>query len=438
MFTRALPIAVAALTTLLVTAALGAAGCEKLDHEAIDRWSRTSNGPAKLLAAVTRADADPDLSAHAAANLFKREGDREVYAAFAAMPATRRAQVIARLAPRVWDVARIESERELPGQAQVAAKDQLVRLRGWADEPTRARIDGYLIDWYCVASYEDRAKAGLQGGAAVMRLVGPAAAKKLMAVANAVITAPGQERARNRIGDQLLLGLAATGHPDAVALVLDLAHMDRGDPTLSTRALSALHRAYVEPEGFEAADREALAANLPGLVDVARDDRMAGHAADDAVALIRAVGPPRCLVPLVGMIGAPHANPRFEYVVANNALRCGGAGAIVDVVRAMPDTGGYAQDQLDRAISGEIARMAPRDQALAGARALLAAPSTLAKWVGIEALGAMKATEDAPRIAALASSHERLVGYWGERAEGRPDPTLGQRAREISTGLGSK
>jgi hypothetical protein len=434
MFTRALPIAVAALT---LAGSLGA-GCEKLDHEAIDRWSRTASGPAKLLAAMTRADADPDLSAHAAANLFRRDADREVYAAFAAMPAGRRGLVVSRLAPRLWDVARVESERELPGQAQVAAKDELVRLRTWADDPTRSRIDGYLIDWYCVASYEDRAKAGSQTGAAVMRLVGPAAGKKLMAVASAVITALGQDRARNRIGDQLLLGLAATGHPDAVMLVLDIARMDRGDPTLPTRALSALYRAYVEPDGFPAADREALAPDLPRLVEIARDDRMAGQAADDAVALIRAVGPPRCLAPLLGMIGAAHANPRFKYVIANNALRCGGTGAIIDVVRALPDTGGYAQDQVDRAISGEIARMRPRDQALAGARALLALPSTLAKWVGIEALGAMKATEDAPRIAALASSHERLAGYWGERGEGRPEPTLGQRAREISTGLAAK
>jgi hypothetical protein len=58
--------------------------------------------------------------------------------------------------------------------------------------------------------------------------------------------------------------------------------------------------------------------------------------------------------------------------------------------------------------------------------------------VGIEALGAMKSTEDAPKIAALASRRERLVGYWGERGEGKSDPTLGQRAREISAALGAK
>jgi hypothetical protein len=438
MLARVLPIAVAAFTFGTAGAlALGAAGCEKLDHENIDRWAHTSKGPAKLLHAVTSDGADPDLAAHAAANLIRRDDDREVYAAFETMPAARRTQVIARLAPRMWDIARVESERELPGKSQVGAKDALVHLRRWADEPTRQQIDGYLIDWYCVASYEDRARAGFFTGAPVMRMVGPPAGRKLIGVVNGVIAAPGQDRVRNRVGDQLLLGLAATGAPDAVKYVLDLARMDRGDPTVASRALSALYKAYVAPDGFEPADRGALVPNLPALVGIARDDRMSGRPANDAVALIQAVGPPRCLAPLVGMLGAPHPDPRFKFVVVQSALRCGGPAAVVDVVRALP-AGGYAQDEIDGAISGEIARMTPRDQAQAAARALLGEPSTLAMWVGIEALGAMKASDDAPRVAALASHREMLVGYWGQRGQGKPDPTLGQRAREISAQLGGK
>ncbi|HEX8115270.1 MAG TPA: hypothetical protein VF516_46405, partial [Kofleriaceae bacterium] len=415
MFARVLPIAVATFTFGTAGAlALGAAGCEKLDHENIDKWAHTSKGPAKLIDAVTRDGADPDLAAHAAANLIRRDDDREVYAAFETMPAARRTQVIARLAPRMWDIARVESERELPGKSQTGAKDALVRIRRWADEPTRQQIDGYLIDWYCVASYEDRARAGFSTGAPVMRMVGPAAGRKLIAVVNGVIAAPGQAGVRNRIGDQLLLGLAATGTPDAVKYVLDLARMDRGDPTLASRALSALYKAYVAPDGFEPADRGALMPSLPPLVSIARDDRMSGRPANDAVALIQAVGPPHCLAPLIGMLGAPHPDPRFKFVVVQGALRCGGPAAVVDVVRAMP-AGGYAQDEIDGAISGEIARMTPRDRAQAAARALLGEPSTLAVWVGIEALGAMKASDDAPRVAALASRREPLIGYWGQR-----------------------
>ena len=436
MFTRALPTAV--IVALVAALGLGLGACEKPDHENIDKWSHTSKGPAKLMRTLTDDGLDPDLSAHAAANLIKRDDDREVYAAFDAMAPGRRAQVIARLAPRLWQTARVENERELPGKPQVAAKDALVRIHKWADEPTRQQIGGYLIDWYCGASYEDRARAGAHQGAMVMRLVGPAAGKKLISVVNGVIAAPGQDKRKNRIGDELLLGMAASSNPDAVKYLLDIAHMDRGDPTLAPRAMSALFKAYVEPDGFAAADPETLVPNLATIVEVARDDNLSGQAANDAVALIRAVGAPRCLPPLLGMVAAPHRNARFRYVIANNALRCGGTTAIVDVVRALPDAGVYARDELDGAISGEIARMTPRDQALAAARALLDDSSTVARWVGIEALGAMKSTEDAPKIAALASRRERLVGYWGERGEGKSDPTLGQRAREISAELGAK
>ena len=159
---------------------------------------------------------------------------------------------------------------------------------------------------------------------------------------------------------------------------------------------------------------------------------------NNAVSLIRAVGAPQCAAPLLGMIGVPHRNARFKFVAANNALKCGGTKAILDVVRALPDAGAYARDQVTGAISGEIAKMIPRDQAQAAARTLLSDRSTVAKWIGMETLAAMKATGDAPLVAALASSRERLIGYWGERADGKEDPTLGQRAKELSGLLGAK
>lgn len=433
MFARVLLIGVLAFT------ALTSVGCEQVDHETVDKWGHTEKGPAKLRKALADDGIDPDLSAHAAANLIKHGDDPDVYATLEAMAAGRRADVVAKLAPRLWDIARVENERDVPGPAPVAAKDALVRIRKWADDATRQRIDGYLIDWYCVASYEARAQRGANLGATVMRLVGPAAGKKLISVVNGVVAAPGQDKVKNRIGDELLIGLAATASPDAVGYVLDIARMDRGDATLATRAMSALFKTYVDPNGlFAVADPQALVPNLPAIVAIAKDDAMDGQAANDAVSLIRALGAPQCLAPLVGMVAAPHRNPRFKYVAANNALKCGGTKAIVEVVQALPDQGAYAKDQVNGAISGEIARMSPRDQAQAAARTLLGDKSTVAKWVGMEALTAMKSTEDAAAVAKLSSSRERLVGYWGERAEGKVDPTLGQRAKELVALLGVK
>lgn len=424
---------------LLIAVCMLAAACEKVDHENLDKWTRTTKGPGKLKQALSDDGIDPDLSAHAAANLIKRGDDPDVYSALETMPAGRRGDVVGKLAPRLWDTARIEKDTDLPGAPQVAAKDALVRIRKWADDASRTRIDGYLIDWYCVTSYEGRAQVGANLGATVMRKVGPAAAPKLIAVLNRVIAAPGQDKVKNRIGDELLLGLSATGSPDAVKYLLDLVHLDRGDPSLPVRAMSALFKAYVDPAGlFEVTEPAALVPNLPGLAAVAKDDALDGQAANDAVALIRATGAPQCLTTLVGMVGAPHKNPRFKYVAVNNALKCGGTRAIVEVVEALPDAGAYAKDQVNGAISGEIAKMTPRDQALAAARTLLSDKSTIARWVGMETLTAMKSAEDAKAIGALSSSRERLVGFWGEDAAGKEDPTLGQRAKELAAQLGGK
>ncbi len=417
--------------------AFAAVGCEKTDHDNIDKWTRTSKGPAKLKKAVADESIDPDLSAHAAANLVKMGQDPDVYSALETMPQQRRAEVIAKLAPRLWEIARVEDETKLPGPPQVAAKDALVRIRKYVDD--KQQIDNYLTDWYCVASYEGRAQGGAFLGATVMRLIGPPAAKKLISVANGVIAAPGQEKTKNRIGDELLLGLAATGSPDAVKYVLDIAKMDRGDPTLAKRALSALYKAYVDPASlFDVLPPDALVPNLDSLVAIAKDDTQDPQVTNDAVALIRAVGQPQCLPPLVSMVASPHKNPRFKYVAANNALKCGGVKSIVEVVNALPDTGAYWKDELTGAVSGEIAHMTPRDKAQAAARQLLQEKSTVSKWVGIEALGEMKSTEDAPKIAALAKNSDRLVGYWGEQAEGKQDPTLGQRAKEVASQLSPK
>jgi len=421
-----------------IAAALGCIGCEKADHETVDKWSHTEKGPAKLQHALADDALPADIAAHAAANLVKRGDDQVAFGILGTMSQPRRVQVVARLAPRLWDIARVEVERDLPGAPQIAAKDALVRIRPWADDAGRGAIDTYLIDWYCVASYEDRAKGGATLGPAVLRLVGPAAGPKLISVANGVIAAPGQVKTKNRVGDELLLGLAATGSAEAVKWVLDVARMDRGDPTLASRGLSALYRAYVVPDGlFEIAPPAALVPSLATLVGVAKDDTQDVRASNDAVALIRAVGPPACLSPLLGMIGAPHRNADFKVVAANNALKCGGAAAIRDAVRALPVAGAYTEDQV-AGIARAISEAPPRDQAHAAALALLAEHATLARWLGVEALAAMKSTDDAAAIAGLAASRDRLVGYWGEQGQGKVDPTLGDRAKQVSSTLTAK
>jgi hypothetical protein len=430
MFARLVPIALVALC---------AVACEKPTHENIEKWASTKKGPAKLKGALLDDGLDADLSAHAAAVMVKTGRDNEVKTELEHMNVQRRTVVVAALAPRLWDIARIEGDMLKPAPMQTQAKDALFVIRRFADDPTRTKIDGYLIDWYAVPSYEGRANAGAYLGAPIIRAIGQPAAKKLMAVLTSLIAAPGQETMKKRIGDELMLAVAVTADPEAVKFILDIARMDRGDPTLPTRAMNALYRAYVSSEGlFDVIDPQAAAAalgpNLDALARIAQDDRMPGGAASAAVALIRSVGPPACLPPLLAMIPHPHADPVFRYFGPDHALKCGGAKAIKDVVRAMP-VQAYERESLAGTVVLAISKLEPRAEVLAALRDLLTDKSLVARWVAIETLAAMKSVEDAPKIASVKGGGEKLVGYWGD-GSGKPEPTLGQRAKELATQLG--
>ncbi|HEX4454019.1 MAG TPA: hypothetical protein VH143_24315 [Kofleriaceae bacterium] len=425
MFVRLIAIA-------LLFAALAA--CEKPTHENIDKWKGTEHGPKKLADALANEGLDPDLAAHAGVNLIKLGRDADVKDELGRMQPARRDAVVAKMAAREWDAARVDSDMSLPNPEQVQAKDALVMLRK-LDAASHAQIDVYLIDWFCVASYERRAETGNALGAPVIRMIGPAAGKKLMAVVDGLLTAPAKGNAHARVGDELLVGLAASGNPDGVKYLVDLAKMKTADPTLPMRALEALYKAYVDPNGeLDVQAPDALAANLAAFTAIARDPD-AGDAAAYAIKLIRTIGPPACIAPLVGLVGYPHPNPKFKLTTADSALKCGGIPAIKDVVHALPDAS-YSHDDLNGAVIADLGNMKPTDKVIAVLRELLAEKGRIPRWVAIEGLAALKSAADAPAIAAVSSS-EKLVGYWGDQSgvavkDRKPDPTLGQRAKELA------
>jgi hypothetical protein len=420
---------------LAVALLLGSlAACEATTHENIDRWMTTSKGPGKLVRTFADEGLEPGLSAHAGANLVRKQKDAEFRRVLEQMSSGRRAQVAGLLARRLWELARVEDPKLRPSHEQIAAKDALVSIRKWVSEGQRPEIDGYLIDWFAVASYEARAPTGAHSGASVIRMIGPPAARRMIGVVNGIIAEPGQEKEKNRIHDELLLALAASGSPDAVKHVLDIARLDRGDRTLATRAMNQLYTAYVDAGGLiDLVPPDPLLPNLPQIVALARDPAQPGSVVNNAIALIRAIGGRACTDQLVPLIPLPHREARFKYVAATFALRCGGPSSIAQVLRAMPDPGALAREELAGSIVLEISRLAPRDEVQAALRPLLEDRGTVVKWLAIEGLAAIKSVEDAPRIAALSRKTERLTGYWGET--GKQDPTLGQRARELADQL---
>ncbi len=433
----------ARVLTIAFVLGVGAAGsgCEKPSHENIDKWVTTKKGPDKLKEALRSDGIDADLSAHAAAAMIKKRPpmDADVRSALEKMPEGRRAQVLVKLVPRLWDIARVEDEMLLPNPAQVIAKDMLVLVRKWADATQKQQIDAYLTDWYGVRSYVGRAKAGSTFGPVVAHFVGAPLGNKLIGVANSVVAAPGQGsgagQSMNVIADDLLLGIAAAGTPETVKYILDLSRLDRGDLTLTRRAVSALYRAYVRNENeFDLSSGSSLVPHVDALVAIAKDEGQQGDTIDDSLALIRAAGQPACKAPLLQLVATPHQRSRFKYVAASAALACGGVTSIGEVVRALPD-GAYEQRALEGGIAIEISKLTPKPQVIAAMRELLAGPSTLGKWIAIETLAILKSTDDVAALTALGSSKQPLPGYWGDNPDNKPAPTLGQRATELATSL---
>lgn len=421
-----------AIVLALASATMSLAACEKTDHPTIEKWGNTQKGPEKLKKTFLDEGIDADLSAHAAAVMLRKGRESDVKAGLEAMSQGRKAAVAKALAPRLWEVARVEKEMDLPKGEQIAAKDHLFMLRKFGDAETQGVIDNYLLDFYAVGSYEGRAMGGGVIGARVIRSLGPMAAKKMISAANAVVAAP-----KNKIGPELLLALAATGSPEAVKYVLDVAKMDRGDPDLANRATDALHRAYIQNDSlFDVAPAEpALGPNVEQLAAIVKDDKMPAHSANNAVDLIRAIGAPACVKPLAEMIGYPHKEEAFIFMAVQNGLVCGGVKSIPDIIRVLPE-GTYDGDALRDSIVKPMVRLTPKAAVVTEVRALFGDKKLVVQWVAAEAVGELKSVEDAPKVAALTKDPRKLQGYWGDQsgvpvADRKADPTLGQRAKEI-------
>jgi hypothetical protein len=435
------PRSLAALALLAASLLLGGA-CDSPSHENLDKWMRTKKGPDKLRAALSESE-DPDLAAHAATNLLRKRLDSDVIARLEKLPEARRAAVIEKLVPRLWDMARIEGpELTVPNGDQVMAKDLLVDVRRLAQGAERIRVDGYLLDWYTGGFYDARATPGRHPGSEVVRLIGAPAGERLIPIADSILAKSLVGAQRLKLSDELLLAIAAAGSPATVKYLLELTSMARegGDKTQGKRAISALYRAYVDPGGlFPVADPTALVPHVQTLIGFAKSDQE-GRVVNDAIALVRATGKPTCIEPLVAVTAYPHAQFSYRYIGASAALRCGGADAIAPVIAALPEGASYSRDALGGAVWRVISKLDDRPAVLAALRALGKGESKLGRWVAVEALAAMGSAEDLPLLEAISSDRRKLTGYWGNQEDvpakdRKAEPTLGARAAELAAEL---
>lgn len=424
--------------------ALGA--CEEPSHENIDRWMRTEKGPGKIEQALRDPALAADLRAHAGQNLIRMENPEAVQAAFEDMAADQRQAVLGKLVPRLWDDARIEGEMTRPSALQIGAKDALHDLRPFADQASREAIDDYLVEWLTGGYYAGRSQTGRARGAAIIQAAGPRAAPRVLAAVRALVAAPPDASgARPEIEAELLVGLAVTGSPEAVALLLDLAGLADRDPALPGRALSALYAAYVDNgQRFDLAGGQALVPHLDRLAAMVQAPARGNALANDIIDIIAAAGAPACIAPLIGLLAVPLRSDDHLWVIGNAAVRCGKTRALVPVAEALPRARGYEARKLRGALWEPMAALDDADGVAAQARVLLQSESWVARITGVELLGQLarraSAAADAERVRALAGDRTVLRGWWGDqdsvpRGERKSPPRLGERAAEVAKQL---
>jgi len=427
------------LAVWVAVSGLAMTGCEKVSHENIDKWIGTRKGPGKLEEALRDSSLEPDLRAHAAQNLLIALNKEDlVYDALEASSESHRQAILAALAPRLWNDARIEDKMGRPSQRQNSAKDALYLLRRFANDANRATIDGYLTDWLAGGYYEGRARSGRVFGEVIMRAVGPGAGPKMIDAVNSMVAGG------FKLGDKLLLGVAATGSPAAVGKLLDVAAANLKDDTLRERVFVSLFNVYVKPLDFDPPAATALEPHLEVLAKIILDEGEDTEIVDIAINLISTIGMPKCLDALAAMVSYPHSNKRFRWIGAKRALKCGHLRAVAKVVESFPKTGAYRRIDFEDGLWGPIAASGAKAEVAEVARKLLTSDSWVGRITGVEVLGKLQirgsAAQDAALVQKLVSDKTPLKGWWGDQSEvakkkRKRAPTLGQRARKVAKEL---
>ena len=142
-------------------------------------------------------------------------------------------------------------EATSPRRSSTRPRTRCSSCAAYADEATRQKIDGYLVEWLAGGYYEGRATdrpgqrphhrararpgRGAQAARGRAQHAGPAARRR-------------GQRAR-RSATSCWSRCASTGDPQAVGLLLDMVAKDYKDESLPKRAMAALHEAYVAADG---------------------------------------------------------------------------------------------------------------------------------------------------------------------------------------------
>ncbi|MBL4634786.1 MAG: hypothetical protein JKY56_13010 [Kofleriaceae bacterium] len=174
----------------LLAASMLVTACESVTHENLDKWANTQKGPGKLMDALKSNEESAEIRAHAAQVLIYLERFADVKEVLAEIDDDKRHKIVAELTERLWTIARVNKELDIPTRNQSNAKDAIFYTMEFADSATKEKMADYVIEWFVGGLYEARAKSGRVSGALAIREIGGQAGKRLLNSTKAIVNTP--------------------------------------------------------------------------------------------------------------------------------------------------------------------------------------------------------------------------------------------------------
>ena len=402
-----------------------AVGCA-VNEEKIELWKGTKNGPKKLAATAIDKEVPVALRAKAVVALteISDRSDENIWdlfiKSFEAMDKADSAKIIEATVPILAKKV-ADGPKGSVSKTQVSAKDALFVLYEFASGKGKADAEKALIDW-CTKDYNIRALAGKYNISAIVKKIGPSAAKALTPLLNvnevtikyiadlihdidepAVTKLASETFAKNlkantgKIKELHLLAASIIGGDALAEMLLSFA----ANPDLSAELQRFSLRAYSEAAAKK--NVTVTPAQIEKLFEIAENSRLDQNQREEAYYVIAQVGTendaPRVRKLLRSKVSF------WRSVALRSLLRLEGESQVLSLLQEI-DKSGRVKDNEE--VEDIISRIAAFPAVVVKIRELLSDESTFIVGIAVGTLGEAGTKDDLELLKPLLNDERNL------------------------------
>lgn len=397
---------------------VGVGGCE-VTSEKIQRWKRSTKGPAKLRAAVRDTDQKMELRVEAAEALAELQLCEHLNKDIRSLQTSDRSKLMQALVKGL--VSKMEgSNPSSSNRVQIHSKDALFSLREAAETELKRFIDEKVVRWL-LGDWRLRA-SGEHSSEKIISTIGASAGPLLVEALSSSTTPPmaiatllrkvGDQQAKDQAAVKLIAiaekenpvkaqTFQALGTVGSVKATEYLAGVARGKGPLQQRvwALVAIGL-YPHPSV------------IPLVRAIAADTRLVGEYAelrDEAFTALEKIEDPRSLEALAGFLQSGEEKVRYRAVEA--LLEGFEIKGLTKLLETLPSGYTYKKEDLEDLIEKFILDLGPKT--LPVLRASLKSKKWIVRLIAARVLGHIGKKEDIAPLENMAEDNTRLKGWPG-------------------------